>query len=551
MAQQHAKAPPLGKLLKDNNLVTEQQIVFSLHEQKATGERMGQCLMRLGIITDSDLARVLSQQSGLPYIDLRTFTPDTNLLMKVPYRVAKQFQFLVLFGEGQTLHIAIADPFSQQAIEQAYRTTGQIVKAHVGGENELHQLIERFYFLLENPIEEEINAITAQLLRSPEAEVDIEKLVDNLFGSAVSYRVTDMHITASDLTTRIMFRIDGVMQLAHVFANVLHSRLITTLKVRAGMDISEQRKPQDGRLSFDFLGETFDVRISTVRTNFGENMVLRLLPSRGTSAFSIRDLGLEQEKVDKLEKLFSRPHGMVLVSGPTGSGKTTTLYAALRSQDAIGQNILTVEDPIEYELLMIRQTQVNERAGYTFATAIRTFLRQDPDVILVGEVRDEETAILAVRAALTGHLVLSTLHTNTALGAIARLKDLGITNYLLSTALVGVLAQRLVRKLCVHCKVEALYTEDELAVYDLPVDHTYYRAAGCNFCSDTGYTGRECVSEVIEFTDPLLRLIAEDAPLGKIEDQARLEGFTDLMYSARQKILAGTTSLEEILRVIG
>ncbi len=546
-----AKSPPLGKLLKENKLVTEQQIVFSLQEQKATGERMGQCLMRLGIITDSDLAKVLALQSGLAYIELRSFTPDTDLLVKIPSRIAKQFKFLVLYEEDQTLHIAISDPFSPSAIEQAYRATGQIIKAHVGGEHELHKLIERFYFLLENPIEQEIETVTTRLLRSADAEIDIERLVDNLFGSAVSYRVTDMHISASDLTTRIMFRIDGVMRLAHVFANVLHSRLITTLKVRAGMDISEQRKPQDGRLSFTFLGENFDVRISTVRTNYGENMVLRLLPSRGSSAFSLRDLGLEPGKIAQLERLFAHPHGIVLVTGPTGSGKTTTLYAALRCQDAIGKNILTVEDPIEYELLMIRQTQVNERAGYTFSTAVRTFLRQDPDVILVGEIRDEETAILGVRAALTGHLVLSTLHTNTALGAIARLKDLGISTYLLSTSLVGVLAQRLVRKLCDHCKVTGEHSAEELAPYRLPLDHVYYRAVGCNLCGKSGYSGRECASEIIEFSEPLLRLVAEDAPLGQIYDQARLEGFTDLNESARQKVLDGVTSIEELQRVIG
>lgn len=349
----------------------------------------------------------------------------------------------------------------------------------------------------------------------------------------------------------MMYRIDGVMQLAHVFPHILHSRMITNLKVRAGIDISEQRKPQDGRLTFEFLGEVFDVRVSTVRTNFGENMVMRLLASRGSSMFSIRDLGFEKKNVDTLHRLFAHPYGMVLVTGPTGSGKTTTLYAALREQDTIGKNILTIEDPIEYELMMIRQTQVNEKAGYTFATAIRTFLRQDPDVMLVGEIRDEETAILGVRAALTGHLVLSTLHTNTAIGALARLKDLGISSYLLSTSLVGVLAQRLIRKLCQQCKKEVTYPAELLEPYELPVDQAYFEAGACKYCNDTGFIGRECVSEVLEFSDPILRLIAEDAPLGLIYDQASKEGFTDLMYSARQKVVAGITSLEEFHRVMG
>ncbi|MEE4242093.1 MAG: GspE/PulE family protein [Desulfopila sp.] len=545
------KAPSLGKLLKEQGLVTEEQIVFSLHEQKATGELMGACLMRLGILTDSDLARVLAKQSDFPFTDLRTVTPDQKLLAKVPYRIAKQFQFLVLFEDEGALHIAVANPFSTVASEQAYRTTGQKIVVYVGGEIELQKLIERFYYLLENPVEQEINTLVGRLRRNPGGDVDVDKLVDNLLGVAVSYRVTDMHISPSDISSRIMLREDGVLRPAHVFPSGLHNRLITNIKVRAGMDISEQRKPQDGRMSFEFLGEVFDIRISTIRTNFGENMVMRLLASKGSSVFNINDLGFEPETVNSLERLFSAPYGMVLVTGPTGSGKSTTLYAALRQQDAIGKNILTIEDPIEYQLLMIRQTQVNEKAGYTFASAIRSFLRQDPDVMLVGEIRDEETAILGVRAALTGHLVLSTLHTNTALGALARLKDLGVSSYLISTSLVGVLAQRLVRKLCVNCRAEGQYSAEQLKEYNLPPDGIYFKAVGCNQCRDTGYRGRECVSELLLCSENILRLVADDAPLGVILDQARKEGFSELVNSGRQKVMAGNTSIEELRRVLG
>ena len=545
------KAPSLGKLLKEKGLVTEEQIVFSLQEQKATGELLGSCLLRLGILTDTDLARVLAEQSGHPFIDLRSFTPNPDLLAKIPFRIAQQFQFLVLAEKEGALHIAVADPFSTTASDQAFRTTGVRVELHVGGEMELLKLIERFYYLLENPVEKEIDSVVGRLRRNPDGEVNVEKLVDNLLGVAVSYRVTDMHITPSDISSRIMFRVDGVMRPAHVFPNAVHNRLITNIKVRAGMDISEQRKPQDGRMSFQFLGEFFDVRLSTVRTNFGENMVMRLLASKGSSVFNIRDLGFEPEKVQTLERLFSVPYGIVLVTGPTGSGKSTTLYAALREQDSIGKNILTIEDPIEYQLLMIRQTQVNEKAGYTFSSAIRTFLRQDPDVMLVGEIRDEETALLGVRAALTGHLVLSTLHTNTALGALARLKDLGISSYLLSTALVGVLAQRLVRKLCLHCRVQTEHPPEELQPYDLPEDRKYYKAVGCNHCRDSGYTGRECISELLYCSEAILRLVAKDAPLGDILDQARKEGFSDLQSSGRGKVMEGITSLEELKRVLG
>ena len=545
------KAPSLGKLLKEKGLVTEEQIVFSLQEQKATGERLGGCLLRLGILTDTDLARVLAEQSGNPFVDLRNFTPDSDLLSKIPFRIAKQFQFLVLAEKEGALHIAIADPFSNTAAEQAFRITGVQIKLHIGGEMELLKLIERFYYLLENPIEKEIDNVVGRLRRNPDGEVNVEKLVENLLGVAVTYRVTDMHISPSNISSRIMFRVDGVMRPAHVFPHALHNRLITNIKVRAGMDISEQRKPQDGRMSFEFLGEFFDIRLSTVRTNFGENMVMRLLASRGSSVLNIYDLGFEPDTIRSLKRLFSAPNGMVLVTGPTGSGKSTTLYAALRGQDSISKNILTIEDPIEYQLLMIRQTQVNEKAGYTFSSAIKSFLRQDPDVMLIGEIRDEETALLGVRAALTGHLVLSTLHTNTALGALARLKDLGISSYLLSTALAGVLAQRLIRKLCSHCKTVTEHSPEELQPYNLPDTGKYYKAVGCSRCQNTGYKGRECISELLTCSETILRLVAEDAPLGDILDQAREEGFTDMQSSGKGKVLKGNTSLGELRRVLG
>ncbi len=545
------KGPSLGKLLKDQGVATEEQIVFSLHEQKATGELLGACLMRLGIITDNDLAQVLATQSTYTYINLHTFTPDQKILAQIPYRIAKQFQILALHEDQEGLHIAVANPFSNVAAEQAYRATGKKIVVHVGGELELQKLIERFYYLLENPVEEEIDNIVGRLRRNPGSDVDVDKLVNNLIGVAVSYRVTDMHITPSDISSRIMFREDGVLRPAHVFPSGLHGRLVTNIKVRAGMDISEQRKPQDGRMSFEFLGEEFDIRISTVRTNFGENMVLRILASKGSSVFNIRALGFEKEKLNTLERLFSSPYGMVLVTGPTGSGKSTTLYAALRQQDAIGKNIITIEDPIEYKLMMIRQTQVNEKADYTFAAAIRTFLRQDPDVMLVGEIRDEETALLGVRAALTGHLVLSTLHTNTALGALARLKDLGVSSYLLSTSLVGVLAQRLVRKLCPHCKKEMAYDREILDEYQLSTEGRYFTAVGCNQCRNTGFHGRECISELLVCSESILRLVADEAPLGTILDQAREEGFTPIMDSGRGKVAKGITSIEELRRVLG
>jgi type IV pilus assembly protein PilB len=544
-------APQIGKLLKDAGLVNDAQIQFAVIEQKATGEKLGECLIRLGIVSDSDIARALAEQSGAPFIDLRAFTPDPAVLSRFPAQVARQNLILPLFIKDNSLHIAVNDPYVSAYAETVFRLTGLPAVVHIGGRNELKKLVERFYYLLEHPIEDAIESIVARTRLNPNADIDVARLLDMLFSAAISLRATDMHITPSSVSTRVMFRVDGMMSSAYVFPSVFHNRLVTNIKVRAGMDIAEQRKPQDGRMSFEFLGDAFDIRVSSLRTNFGENVVLRILPSRGGQTLGLADLGFEPDQLVAIKRLFSHPYGMIFLTGPTGSGKTTSIYAALKVQDAISKNILTVEDPIEYEFMMIRQTQINEKAGYDFASAIRTFMRQDPDVMLIGEIRDEETAIFAVRAALTGHLVLSTLHANSAIGAIARLRDLGVTPFLLASSLVGVISQRLVRRLCPYCKEAYAPPPELLSRYNLPAGGSYFRPVGCRQCRETGYLGRVVIAEIMPFTKEILRLVAEDASIGKIEDQARKEGFYDLIDAAVIKVKNGETSFEEIERVVG
>ena len=545
------KRLPIGQLLKEHGLIEEHQIEFALQEQKATGERLGECLTRLGLVTETELSKALSAQSGIPFIDLRNFTPNQDYLKRLPVQAAREKKILPLWIEGSDIHVAVQDPYDTSVPELVFRLTGLRPRLHVAARDELEKLIEWFYHLLEHPADQVIEEITARLRNNPDTNIDVNQLVDMILTLGISKRTTDIHFTPSDVSSRVMFRIDGVLRPAHVFPSTIHNRIVTNIKVRSGMDISEQRRPQDGRMTFDFLGDTFDIRVSSVRTNFGENIVLRLLPSRGGNVLSILDLGFEEDQLKAIKSLFSRPYGMVLVTGPTGSGKTTTLYAALRVQDAIGKNIVTVEDPIEYEFLMIRQTQVNERAGYTFSSAIRTFLRQDPDVILVGEIRDEETAVLATRAALTGHLVLSTLHTNTALGAIARLIDLGLSPYLLSTSLIGIIAQRLLRRLCPKCKEPYKADPESVKGLGLPLDTTLFRAKGCQECQYTGYSGRTVVGEVLYLSKEILALIAQEAPLGEIETVARQEGFYDFAEAGKKKVASGETSIEEFKRVIG
>jgi len=541
---------PIGQLLKERGFITEEYIRFALLEQKATRERLGEILTRLGLVTELEVARVLAEQAGLPFEDLSTVTPDPKALLKVSPAFAKQREILPLRIEEGALVVALPDPFNLPLQEAISRVSGMRIKPVVAARSQINRASERFYYFLESPPEKELEKVTERLRENPNAEVNIEDLIEKLLIVATGKRATDIHITPSEKTTQVFFRIDGVLEPFWIFPRVIHSRLIGAIKVRAGMDIAEVRLPQDGRMHFAFLGEEYDLRVSTVRTPSGENMVIRILPA-GSAVPHLSTLGFTEEEVALIKEIFERPYGMFLVTGPTGSGKTTTLYAGLRLLNLLEKNVLTAEDPIEYRLPLARQTQVNEEAGYTFARAIRHFLRQDPDVILVGEVRDEETAEMAVRSALTGHLFLSTLHTNDALSTIYRLKDLGISSDLLASSLLGASAQRLIRKLCPYCREEYHPPEELLAYYNLPRDHTYFRGKGCESCGGRGYLGRTVVTEIFRVSNRIRALIAEDAPLTKIAEVARGEGMKSLRDSAREKVLEGITTVEEIRRVIG
>ncbi len=541
---------PIGQLLKERGLLTEEYIRFALLEQKATRERLGEILIRLGLVTELEVARVLAEQAGYPYEDLSTVTPDPKALLKVPPAFAKQREVLPLRLEDGALVVAFHDPFNLPLQEAVSRVSGMRIKPVVAARSQINRASERFYYFLESPPEAELEKITERLRENPGSEVNIEDLIEKLLIVATGKRATDLHLTPSERTSQIFFRIDGVLEPFWVFPRTIHDRLVAAIKVRAGMDIAETRLPQDGRMRFSFLGEAYDLRISTVRTPNGENMVIRILPV-GSAVHHLSTLGFTPEEVAIIRDILEKPYGMFLVTGPTGSGKTTTLYAGLRLLNLLEKNVLTAEDPIEYRLPLARQTQVNEEAGYTFARAIRHFLRQDPDVILVGEVRDEETAEMAVRSALTGHLFLSTLHTNDALSTLYRLKDLGVTPDLLSSSLLGATAQRLVRKICPYCREEYQPPPELLDYYALPKEGPYFRGKGCEACGGRGYLGRTVVTEIFRVSERIKGLIAEDASLLRIAEAAREEGMRFLRDSAREKVLQGITTVEEIRRVVG
>lgn len=538
----------IGDLLKDEGIISDKEIGLALLEQRATRERVGDILIRLALVTQTELAQAVAKQFGIEFLELRHFSPQKEALSALPIQFARDNSLLPIGVEDTTLIVATSEPDNSKLLDLASRVSKKRVRCVAASPSQIQKHIEKDYYLLEHPIDEEIEQQLEHAKYNPH-DVDTEKLVRLLIMSAINSRATDIHITPTNKTTQIHYRIDGILYPFYSFPIEVHSRVISSIKVKAEMDISEQRKPQDGRLSFDFLNESYDIRVSTLKVTYGENMVMRILAS-SEELYNIRSLGLDPDDITQLRDLLHKPYGMVLVSGPTGSGKTTTLYAALREISSIEKNIVTVEDPIEYQFPLIRQTQVNEKAGYVFSSAVRAFLRQDPDVILIGEIRDGDTATMALRAAQTGHLVLSTVHANDASGAIPRLKDLGMKDYMISSSLICVIAQRLVRALCPHCKQAYGSGEDENRIFGIKPGTTLYTAVGCPRCIKTGYLGRIMVAEILVVSREIERLISLGSHPFEIKEKAVQEGLVTLNGDGIRKILSGRTSFAEVWRVL-
>ena len=538
----------IGDLLKDEGIISDREIGLALLEQRATRERVGDILIRLALVTQTELAQAVAKQFGIEFLELRHFSPQKEALSALPIQFARDNSLLPIGVEDTTLIVATSEPDNSKLMDLASRVSKKRVRCVAASPSQIQKHIEKDYYLLEHPIDEEIEQQLEHAKYNPH-DVDTEKLVRLLIMSAINSRATDIHITPTNKTTQIHYRIDGILYPFYSFPIEVHSRVISSIKVKAEMDISEQRKPQDGRLSFDFLNESYDIRVSTLKDTYGENMVMRILAS-SEELYNIRSLGLDPDDITQLRDLLHKPYGMVLVSGPTGSGKTTTLYAALREISSIEKNIVTVEDPIEYQFPLIRQTQVNEKAGYIFSSAVRAFLRQDPDVILIGEIRDGDTATMALRAAQTGHLVLSTVHANDASGAIPRLKDLGMKDYMISSSLICVIAQRLVRALCPHCKQAYDSGEDEHRVFGIQKGTTLYAPVGCPRCIKTGYLGRIMVAEILVISKEIERLISLGSHPFEIKEKAVQEGLVTLSGDGIRKILSGRTSFAEVWRVL-
>lgn len=549
----------VGQLLKELGYVTEEQIQVALEVKKIRDRLLGEILIELSFVSPREIALVVAKQSGRPYIDINEHPPSKDSLRLFDKSVAKQLEIIPLENKPEKLVVAVADPFNINTLDILRRKAGKEVEIYVCDRDSILKNIEINYFLLEKPIEEEVSRIV-QRYTATGSSAEIPQLLEHIINSAIITRATDIHISPESIATHVFFRVDGILRHFYVFQSELHNAISSRIKILSNLDIAEQRLPQDGSMTHTFFDENFDIRISTIPTIHGEGIVMRVL-SKNVSLFNLDSLGFEKPTQVRLEKQLARPHGILLVTGPTGSGKTTTLYASLRKINSLQRKVLTAEDPIEYKFPFIKQTQVNEKAGYTFARAMRAFLRQDPDVILLGEMRDEETAEMAMRAAITGHLVLSTLHTNDAVTAIPRLLEMNIKDYMIASGVGGILAQRLVRKVCIFCRKEVSVKGSELLKIGIPEDMLarngitpeydvkYMRGDGCEMCKGTGYSGRGVISELLEITDEVGDLIVAGASPLKIYTKAVESGMIPILESGLLKMMKGVTTPEEILRV--
>ena len=540
---------PIGVLLKEKGLITEAHVQYALQEQKVTKEKLGQLFERLGFVTEHDVVITLADQSGTKYFDVDGIVPDEAVLKLFNKNLCINNIFLPLRKAQQSIEVAVHNVSDEKIAQLITRQSGLQPQFFISERTKIINAVNKFYYFLENPVEKLIDNEVRILSQDKEMARGMDKLIEHILHLAVKMRATDIHIRPMKSSLNISFRVDGVMTSVASFPANLY-RLVSSLKMKADMDIAEQRLPQDGRFTATILNNTYDFRASTIVSPEGENMVLRLLPLE-SAVMGLDELGFLPEHVEIVEEIFKEPYGIILLTGPTGSGKSTTLYAGVRRLNLLEKNLITVEEPIEYSIPLVRQTQVNEKAGYTFASAIRYFLRHDPDIILVGEIRDSETAATAVTAATTGHLVMSTLHTNSALGVIPRLKDLGVRPFLIADSLIGVVNQRLVRKICPACKTTYSPSDKEKVYLDDDSITTLYKGAGCEVCSGSGYFGRTLVYEILMVHKELALLIEQEADLRLIMEKIQQNGYVDMAGTTLTKVKQGITTSEEALRTLG
>ncbi len=547
----------LGDLLIDAGLITKDQLDKVLQLQKTTGKKIGESLIDEGYVQEGQIIEVLEFQLGIPHLDLEKYRIHSEIPRLIGERLAKRHSLIPVKKDGGKLIVAMVDPLNIFAIDDVKIATGLEIIPAIATRKNIEDAITRYYgresaeeAIKDFRKEYEIEGIE-ELENNGNQEVNnapMVRLVNSFIKQAVKLKASDIHIEPSEDNLRIRYRIDGDLQEIMSVAKSAHLAVVSRIKIIGKMDIAEKRLPQDGRIEMMVEGNEIDMRISVLPTVFGEKVVIRLL-DRSSFVLSKTQLGFTEENMKVFEKIIKNPYGIILVTGPTGSGKTTTLYAALKELNEVNRNIVTVEDPVEYRLSGINQVQVNNKAGLDFASGLRSILRQDPDVIMIGEIRDPETAQIAVRASITGHLVLSTMHTNDTASTVTRLVDMGIEPYLVSSSVVGIIAQRLIKKVCESCKYTYMANPADKALLDLVEDTPLYKGKGCNSCSYTGYYGRQAVQEILPVNESIRRLIDDRVSIDTIRKTAFTQGMTSLRENCKQLVLEGVTTIDELIRI--
>ena len=554
----------LGDILVVQGLITEAQLQHCLDEQKKMKMRLGQCLVSTGVITDNEIARALHVQLGIELVELRGMRIPTEIVNLVSGAILRKHSVIPIGYDPEdstALILAMADPLDINAQDDISIITNLRVEPRIATEGEIQASLDRYFGSDEAMSaaeqyskERELNAAAEAAATAAEdatlATAPMVQLVRSIIEQAVRLRASDIHIDALEKQVRIRFRIDGSLVEKMLYDINLLPAITTRIKILSGMDISERRKPQDGRMSLTVDRQDYDIRASCLPSFFGEKIVLRLQLSSGLTR-TMNELGMRDWERETFRRILSNPNGIILVTGPTGSGKSTTLYTALSTLNKEDVNIITVEDPVEASIAGINQVQVNAKADMTFAAALRSILRQDPDIIMIGEIRDGETAGIAVQASITGHLVVSTLHTNSSAATVTRLIDMGVEPFLLADSLVGIVAQRLVRRLCTHCRVAHDATQEEHEILNVPADQELmlYEPGSCTLCGETGYYGRIGVYEIMDISAEIRRSISTRGSTEEIRDTAVREGMSTLRNSAAQYVIEGTTSLAEMLKI--
>jgi len=566
----YGMASRLGQMLINVGLITEEQLKEALDLQKREGGRLGSNLVNLGFVTEERLVSFLSKQYGIPAVNLGDYQIDENVVKLIPADVARKYQIMPVARVGATLTIAMVDPSNVFAIDDIKFMTGYNVEPVVASESAVRETIAQYYEDQSDALQTVMDSLAGveeefvDFVREEEEDVDLAeikqlsedapvvKLVNLILTEAINRGASDIHIEPYEKALRVRYRVDGVLYDVMQPPIKLKAALASRLKIMSELDIAERRLPQDGRIKLKIRGHEVDLRVSTLPTLFGEKIVMRIL-DKSNLQLDLTKLGFEQKALEDFKEAIQSPYGMVLVTGPTGSGKSTSLYSALSTINTVGVNIMTAEDPVEYNLMGINQVQVRDEIGLTFAAALRSFLRQDPDIIMVGEIRDFETAEIGVKAALTGHLVLSTLHTNDAPSTVSRLLNMGIEPFLVASSVILILAQRLGRRICPECKevekipVPALinigFSEEEAESV------VCYRGAGCDACGGTGFKGRIALYEVMPVGEEIKELVLEGASGAEIKKAAVSRGMNTLRRAGLNKVKEGVTAVEEVLRV--